>query len=47
MGRSSITLVGSSNVDLVVKSPRMPVPGETILGGITKRGQVRIRVYGF
>ncbi len=26
-------VVGSSNMDLVVKSPRIPVPGETILGG--------------
>ena len=26
-------MVGSSNMDLVVKSPRIPVPGETILGG--------------
>jgi len=28
-----IVVVGSSNMDLVVKSPRIPVPGETILGG--------------
>jgi ribokinase len=26
-------VVGSSNMDLVVKSPRIPVPGETVLGG--------------
>ncbi|MBN2130911.1 MAG: ribokinase [Sedimentisphaerales bacterium] len=26
-------VVGSSNMDLVVRSPRIPVPGETILGG--------------
>ena len=28
-----LVVVGSSNMDLVVKSPRIPVPGETILGG--------------
>jgi ribokinase len=28
-----IVVVGSSNMDLVVRSPRIPVPGETILGG--------------
>lgn len=28
-----IAVVGSSNMDLVVKSVRIPVPGETILGG--------------
>ncbi|MDH4240435.1 MAG: ribokinase [Phycisphaerae bacterium] len=29
----TITVVGSSNMDLVVKSKRIPVTGETILGG--------------
>jgi ribokinase len=28
-----ICVVGSSNIDLVVKSQRLPLPGETILGG--------------
>jgi ribokinase len=28
-----ICVVGSSNIDLVVKSRRLPLPGETILGG--------------
>jgi ribokinase len=28
-----LVVVGSSNMDLVVKSPRIPVSGETILGG--------------
>jgi ribokinase len=28
-----LVVVGSSNMDLVVRSPRIPVPGETILGG--------------
>ena len=28
-----IVVVGSSNMDLVVKTPRIPLPGETILGG--------------
>ncbi|MFO1055187.1 MAG: ribokinase [Planctomycetota bacterium] len=28
-----ITVVGSANMDLVVRTPRMPAPGETLLGG--------------
>lgn len=28
-----ITVVGSSNTDMIIKMPRIPVPGETILGG--------------
>jgi len=31
--RAKIVVVGSSNMDLVVKSPRIPAKGETILGG--------------
>jgi len=31
--RPKIIVVGSSNMDLVVKSPRIPAVGETILGG--------------
>ena len=31
--KPKITVVGSSNMDLVVKSERIPVTGETILGG--------------
>ncbi len=30
---SRITVVGSSNTDMVVKTPRFPQPGETLLGG--------------
>lgn len=30
---SKIIVVGSSNTDMVIKSDRLPVPGETILGG--------------
>ncbi len=30
---AGIVVVGSSNMDLVVKSSRIPIPGETILGG--------------
>ena len=30
---AKLTVVGSSNTDMVVKTPRFPVPGETILGG--------------
>ena len=29
----SIIVIGSSNTDMVVTAPRIPVPGETILGG--------------
>jgi ribokinase len=28
-----ITVVGSSNTDMIIKVPRLPVPGETVLGG--------------
>ena len=31
MGR--VTVIGSSNIDLVIKSPELPSPGETVLGG--------------
>ncbi|MBN1261591.1 MAG: ribokinase [Anaerolineae bacterium] len=31
--RPKITVVGSFNTDLVVRTPRMPIKGETILGG--------------
>lgn len=30
---SKIVVLGSSNTDLVIRSPRMPLPGETLLGG--------------
>ena len=30
---SSIVVVGSSNTDMVITAPRIPAPGETILGG--------------
>ncbi|WP_256009852.1 ribokinase [Desertivirga xinjiangensis] len=33
MTKSSIVVVGSSNTDMVVKTERFPVPGETVLGG--------------
>ena len=33
MNRPHIVVVGSVNVDMVVKSSRIPVPGETITGG--------------
>ncbi|MEO8766240.1 MAG: ribokinase [Ginsengibacter sp.] len=29
----SILVIGSSNTDMVIKAPHLPVPGETILGG--------------
>jgi ribokinase len=31
--RASIAVVGSLNMDLVIRSPRIPRPGETIIGG--------------
>ncbi|CAL1519521.1 ribokinase [Chitinophaga sp. MM2321] len=31
--RRPITVIGSSNTDMVIKAPRIPGPGETILGG--------------
>jgi ribokinase len=33
MNKPSIIIVGSSNTDMVIKSSRIPQPGETILGG--------------
>ncbi|MCX6255804.1 MAG: PfkB family carbohydrate kinase, partial [Bacteroidia bacterium] len=30
---SRIIVIGSSNTDMVIKSKKLPVPGETILGG--------------
>ena len=32
MRRPKITVIGSSNTDLVVKAPKLPGPGETVLG---------------
>lgn len=29
---SRIAVVGSVNIDLVTRTPRLPVPGETLLG---------------
>ncbi|MEP7109244.1 MAG: ribokinase [Ferruginibacter sp.] len=31
--KSTILVIGSSNTDMVIKAPHLPVPGETILGG--------------
>ena len=33
MERSGIVVVGSSNTDMIVRLPRLPRPGETLLGG--------------
>jgi ribokinase len=33
MTKPKVTVVGSFNTDLVIRTPRMPVKGETILGG--------------
>ena len=37
MQEKSILVVGSVNVDMVVKAPRIPSPGETILGGVFQK----------
>ena len=33
MKKKKIVVVGGTNTDMVVKSPRFPVPGESIVGG--------------
>jgi len=33
MSAHSITVIGSTNTDMVIKTTRLPLPGETILGG--------------
>ena len=33
MSHSSIIVLGSVNTDLVIRAPRIPKPGETVLGG--------------
>ncbi|MBP5488321.1 MAG: ribokinase [Bacteroidales bacterium] len=37
MGKT-ILVIGSSNTDMTIKSPRLPAPGETILGGVFHMG---------
>ena len=31
--RKNIVVIGSSNTDMIIKTPRIPKPGETVLGG--------------
>lgn len=33
MKKSRIVIIGSTNMDMVVKAPHIPAPGETVLGG--------------
>ncbi|MDA3613315.1 ribokinase [Polluticaenibacter yanchengensis] len=33
MNNKTIVVLGSSNTDMVIKSPKLPLPGETIIGG--------------
>ena len=33
MSKNKILIIGSSNTDMVIKAAKIPVPGETILGG--------------
>jgi ribokinase len=35
---NSILVIGSSNTDMMIKTEKLPVPGETIFGGIYKMG---------
>lgn len=35
---NKILVIGSSNTDMTIKSPRLPAPGETILGGVFHMG---------
>jgi len=37
MGR--VVVIGSTNVDLVIQAPKLPSPGESVLGGIFKQFQ--------
>src|SRR5215472_9203450 len=36
-GPGRVIVVGSVNVDLVMRLPRLPAPGETVLGGVLER----------
>lgn len=36
--KKQILVIGSSNTDMTIKSERLPMPGETILGGIFRMG---------
>src|SRR5437762_10039700 len=33
MAKAPVLVIGSSNTDMIVQAPRIPKPGETILGG--------------
>ncbi|HCT70291.1 MAG TPA: ribokinase, partial [Bacteroidales bacterium] len=33
MQRKKLVVVGSCNTDMVIKADRLPIPGETVLGG--------------
>jgi ribokinase len=33
MSKNNILIIGSSNTDMVIKTKKIPVPGETIIGG--------------
>lgn len=39
MNPQKIVVIGSTNTDMVVRSKRLPVPGETILGGVFMMNQ--------
>jgi ribokinase len=36
-GGGAVVVVGSVNVDLVMSVPRLPAPGETVIGGHVRR----------
>ena len=39
MNNKKILVIGSSNTDMTVVADRLPVPGETVLGGRFAMGQ--------
>ncbi len=41
MKQKKILVIGSSNTDMVIKTSRFPLPGETILGGDFFMNQVK------
>lgn len=45
MVRKNIVVIGSSNTDMTVVADRLPVPGETVLGGKFTMGSRGSMVY--
>jgi hypothetical protein len=36
---SEILIIGSSNTDMIIKTDRQPMPGETLIGGTFSTGR--------